>query len=348
VSLVLALFVGAAAGPARSFGEIPFKAERLSDRVLFIRSGESSVMSNVTAIAAADGLVIIDSHYKPRAGEKIRGLVEREFGRSDFAYLIYSHAGVDHMGGTPAFPKTVIVGHDSAVSTIDGLHKTLDDIDIREGMAPRLDLIKKRMEAGAADPREEARLRDARIYWGELTDLLAGGFRYSLPGVTFSDRMTLYMGDLRLELRYVTPGYSRSDILIHVPEEKLLVTGDIFLEHRVPLLNEKTDIARWEAVFRPFIDGEVEIRHITSCHGERLTLDDIRTQLDYLTDLWAAVAAARREGLTLEQAQKRLNLKDRYPHLSHLITRWASTPFDLHERNIEQAWKGSAAIFFPR
>jgi hypothetical protein len=183
------------------------------------------------------------------------------------------------------------------------------------------------------------KLKEAMLYWSEMTDLLASGFRYTKPSITFSDRITLRMGDVSLELRYCTPGYSESDIVIHVPQEKLLVTGDIFVKHRVPLFNEKTDLDRWKAVFKPFIDKEIEIKHIIGCHGELMTIDDIKAQLDYLDDLWEAVVASKQKGLTVEQAKQKLSFDKRYTHLHHLGTRWVSTPFDLHERNIEQVWK---------
>jgi len=319
--------------------EIPIKTQRLSDRVLFIRTGNSSVMSNVTAVATTDGIVMIDAHYKPAMGENIRSVVEDVFDRSDFAYLIYSHAGVDHIGGSPAFADAVIIGHQNCIDHIESLHKTIEDIDVKEGMAPRLKLIQEQIDAGTDDPSQMTKLEEALLYWSEMADLLASGFRYAKPSILFSERMNLQMGNLSFELCYCTPGYSKSDILIHVPQEKLLVTGDIFVKHRIPLFDERTDLDRWKAVFKPFIDKEIEIQHIIGCHGELMTIDDIGAQLDYLNDLWEAVNAAKREEWTLEQAKQKLSFNDRYAHLSHLETRWVSTPFDLHERNIEQVWK---------
>jgi glyoxylase-like metal-dependent hydrolase (beta-lactamase superfamily II) len=339
VWMSLTIFSGVLFLLAHTATEIPIEAQRLSDRILFIRTGESSVMSNVTAINTSEGIVLIDAHYKPEMGTKIRGIVEETFGRKDFIYLIYSHAGVDHMGGMAAFNDAVIVGHENCVSQINSLHQTLKDIDVRKGMAPRLKLIQDQIDRGPDNPSQVTKLEEALLYWGELTDLLASGFRYTKPSITFSDRLTLDMGDLILKLCYCTPGYSQSDIFIHIPQEKLLMVGDIFVKHRIPLLDEKTDIDRWKAVFQPFIGQSSEIRYIIGCHGDIMTTADIDMQLDYLSDLWEAVEAAKQGGLTLEAAQQRLSFKKCYAHLSHLDTRWVSTPFDLHERNIEQVWK---------
>lgn len=327
---------------ANGKSEIPFRTQRLSERVLFIKSGRSTVMSNATAIATSSGLVIVDAHYKPEWGRKIRQIAKEVFGPRNFLYLIYSHAGVDHMGGAGAFTDTILVGHDNCISRIDALHETLRTTDIHKAMAPRLSMIREQLNRALVDATEKIKLEEALLYWSELSDLTASGFRYAKPSVTFSDRMSLHLGNITLELYYCTPGYSYSDIFIHVPQEKLLIVGDIFTKHRVPLLDEKSDIERWRTLFRPFVEKEIEIRNIISCHGELMTVLELKAQLDYIKDLWEGVATSKQEGLTLEQIKEQFAFKKRYPHLSHLITRWVSTPFDLHERNIDQIWKGTA------
>jgi len=206
-------------------------------------------------------------------------------------------------------------------------------------MAPRLKLIRDRMEQGQESASDKIMLEESLLYWTELTELTAGKFQYLKPSITFSDRLSLHAGDLSIELQYCTPGYSDSDILIHVPEEKLLIVGDIFTKDRIPLLNEKSDIERWEALFRPFVEREIDIQHIVSCHGQPMTIPEVKAQLDYLRDLWDGVGDAYSEGLTLEEAKERLAFKKRFPHLQHLSTRWADTAFDLHERNIAEIWK---------
>ena len=174
----LILFIPAVVIPAHPAPEIPFETHRLSERVLFIKTGISPVMSNVTAIATSTGIVLIDAHYKPEIGKRIRDIVEKTFDRRDFSYLIYSHAGVDHMGGSGAFADAVIVGHDNGIHRIDSLHKTLESVDIREVMAPRLKLIRDRMEKGQESASDKIMLEESLLYWTELTELTAGKFQY--------------------------------------------------------------------------------------------------------------------------------------------------------------------------
>lgn len=319
--------------------EIPFRADRLSERVLFIKSGKSAIMSNSTAVATSRGLVIIDAHYKPECGQNIRRIVEKAFERDDFAYLIYTHAGVDHMGGAPAFPEATIVGHDRCITRIKGLRERLESVDIREILNPRLELLRAKMSAGPANEAERSKLDEALFYWSELCELLAAEFEYPQPTVTFDKDVVLHLGEITMKLHYNTPGYSESDILIHIPEEKLLVVGDIFNRDRIPLLNEKSDVKKWLALFEPFVNGKEEVRHIIGGHDEMMSPDELKAQYEYLKDLWEGVVAAKTEGLTLEKAKERFSYDKRYSHLSHLEIHWISTPDNLHERNIESIWK---------
>jgi len=336
--LCLFFLIPAPAARAQDSAEVPLTIQRLSESVLFIRTGASTVMSNVTAISTTEGIVLVDAHYSPGWGSRIREAVETSLERRDFKYVILTHAGVDHMGGVKAFQDAVLVGHDNTIARIDFLHETVDTIDAREGLAPRLRLIQEELDAGPLDASRRVNLEESLLYWRELGDLLASGLRYQEPTITFSEGMTLRLGGHTLALRYCTPGYSQSDAFVYVPEEKLLIVGDIFVKHRIPLLDAMTDLERWRSVFRPFMEGEVDVRHIIGAHGDLLTLDDLKMQLEYLEDLWAAVTSGREEGMTLEEAKTEFSFQGRYPHLAHLITAWAGYPVDLHERNIEQIW----------
>lgn len=269
--------------------DIPFCANRLSERVLFIKSGNSAVMSNSTAIATSRGLVVIDSHYKPECGQNILRLVEKAFERDDFTCLIYTHAGVDQMGGASAFPEALVVGHANCMSHINGLCDRLKSVDIREIIEPRLKLIKAKINAGPADEVKRFKQDEALFYWSELCEMLASGFEYRKPTLTFEEDLTLYLGDVTIKLRYCTPGYSESDTLIYIPEEKLLVVGDIFNRDRIPLLHEKSDVKRWLDLFKPFIEGTEEVRYIIGGHDEMISLDELKAQYEYLRDLWEGV-----------------------------------------------------------
>jgi glyoxylase-like metal-dependent hydrolase (beta-lactamase superfamily II) len=57
-----------------------------------------------------------------------------------------------------------------------------------------------------------------------LADTLSMG----LPSFTFDDRVRLYFGDKTLDLYWLGRGHTDGDLVIHLPDERLILTGDLF------------------------------------------------------------------------------------------------------------------------
>ncbi|WP_111734379.1 MBL fold metallo-hydrolase [Roseovarius amoyensis] len=51
------------------------------------------------------------------------------------------------------------------------------------------------------------------------------------PTTTFSDRMTVYLGNRRVDLMHLGRAHTAGDIVIHVPDENVMFTGDIVEYH---------------------------------------------------------------------------------------------------------------------
>jgi cyclase len=49
-----------------------------------------------------------------------------------------------------------------------------------------------------------------------------------LPNITIDDYLRVYHGDFVLDLHYLGRGHTDGDIVIHLPEERIVVTGDLF------------------------------------------------------------------------------------------------------------------------
>ncbi len=51
------------------------------------------------------------------------------------------------------------------------------------------------------------------------------------PTTTFSDQMTVYLGSRRIDLMHLGRAHTAGDIVIHVPDENVMFTGDIVEAH---------------------------------------------------------------------------------------------------------------------
>lgn len=56
------------------------------------------------------------------------------------------------------------------------------------------------------------------------------------PTVTFPDRLTVHVGDQQLHLMHFGPAHTTNDIVVHIPEHRLLFTGDIVFNGGTPFV----------------------------------------------------------------------------------------------------------------
>jgi glyoxylase-like metal-dependent hydrolase (beta-lactamase superfamily II) len=300
---------------------------------------------NLTAIQTQKGLVIIDTEMSPRIMAPIKERIERVFGRSDWAYVINTHAHDDHAGGNSLFKGAVIVGHDNLAADMQWLIRRQTEPEWKRKELDRADQLIRNLRAflpQVARNRGQTRMVEGEIKFWELhTQDLQEGYEVVKPSLTFSDKHTLDLGDLQLELVFFGKGHSLSDILIYVPQERLLVSGAIAYQRaHVPEIGAQTelqDVQRFLAVLDRFLADDVKIDHVVPSHSPPLLKKDLIPVRDYYQRMLVGVRAAQQEGLTLEQATARLALRTSFPALRE--TPPGGWSYGMHERNIKNLWR---------
>lgn len=61
--------------------------------------------------------------------------------------------------------------------------------------------------------------------------------RLPLPNETFYTRMGLSSGALQVDLYYFGPAHTDGDVVIHIPEDRVAIVGDLFFKDREPLIH---------------------------------------------------------------------------------------------------------------
>ena len=99
--------------------------QRINEKTILIGLGADAV----TAIATQKGIVVIDAGITSSLTAKYRKIMEQEFGRNDFAYLINTHGHHDHTGGNRVFKDAKITGHENCLKEISGQRKDPDKVN---------------------------------------------------------------------------------------------------------------------------------------------------------------------------------------------------------------------------
>ena len=319
------------------------RIERLSDRVV-IGYWLGTGRMNIVAIKSQKGLAVIDTGMSPRVMAPVKEAIERALGRDDWAYVINTHAHMHHAGGNCLFKDAVIIGHDNLPKDMQWLiNKQIDESAKRQALdynAKTIRNLQALLRQVARNRFQAERVRGEIRFYQLNTQDVEDGFEIVKPTVTFSDEYTLDLGDVRLELVYFGKGHSLSDILIHIPQERLLVTGAIvYLRGHLPGISERAelkDVHRYIAVLDRFLDENVKIDHVLPSHSPMLTRTDLRYVRDYYRAMLDGIRSAQQQGLTLGQAQERFAVHKRFPHFfQRQSAQWAKAKQD---RNIKVLW----------
>jgi glyoxylase-like metal-dependent hydrolase (beta-lactamase superfamily II) len=284
-----------------------FRVQRLTERVLVFTEA-TPWQSNHVVVVGANGLVLVDPGHTALMGRLIREAVAKELGRDRFAYVIDTHGHWGHTWGNAAFPEALVVGHDQALLTIEADRVNLERrAEFFRGQLEDAQLRLAELDAGSEEAHETVIERDHldRVVRG----LGEHGFTIEAPQLTFSDRLTLDLGDLSLEMFFLGGGHSQSDIAIMIPEEKVLLMGCFFLERGpLPIFGAQTvlDPDRWLTVLDALLENEGDIEHVVLGQHTVWPRDRLVAMRDYMAGLWSEVKAVEAEGVDFETAMGQL------------------------------------------
>lgn len=95
------------------------------------------------------------------------------------------------------------------------------------------------------------------------------------PTETFEDEYIVDMGDFRIEARYLGPAHSPGDIVIWLPDQRLVIAGDMAFHERMLPIFENTHTAdwleTWDTGFEP-----LGATYVIPGHGHPTNMDQVR------------------------------------------------------------------------
>jgi glyoxylase-like metal-dependent hydrolase (beta-lactamase superfamily II) len=316
----------------------PVNSRWLSDRVFLTWSCDYFQGTNMAVVRTADGLLIIDTGLSPTMVRRQRELVERELGRRDFRYLINTHMHNDHAFANEVFPEATVVAHGNSVAALQR------ELDARPELLERLRRGRDRYGEWASetspDSTDGKHAREGVAAFGMGIADLEAGFTPRFPTVTFENRHTLPFGDVRFELFDFTGLHSESDILILVPEERMLFTGDVFWGGRLPLLQDVSqgDFQRLLDNWNAILETAPDLTTMVPGHSDvPLTVEQFREMYQYFTRLWADVRAAKEAGTPLMRFLLQHAFRERYPEVADYT--FVSRDYNLHQHNVYVLWQ---------
>jgi len=131
---------------------------------------------------------------------------------------------------------------------------------------------------------------------------LQGRYTVTPATLTFSDRCSLDLGDVRLELSACGRAHSDSDILVYVPGEKALLTGDLFCgpDHPCFAVSPLVDVPGLASRIERVLDDPAGLETVIPGHGPLLTRADLVRLLGMMRERQAEFDGRRSAAATLD------------------------------------------------
>jgi len=124
------------------------------------------------------------------------------------------------------------------------------------------------------------------------------------PTVTFTDRMTLYLGKRRVDLMFLGRAHTAGDIVAHVPDAGVVFSGDIVEYHSACYCGD-AHFTDWPATLRKI--GALRPEALApgrggALVGESKVAEALTLTGDFLASVYAPVARVALGGGTLKEA----------------------------------------------
>lgn len=242
---------------------------------------------NSSYIITTEGAVVIDPPQLPTNAVKLRERIEET---CPVRYVINTEHHVDHIFGNYYF-----TGAGTVVSHIGVFDRFM--MTEKSGFDP-YDYAK---EAIPMDDPEGASIFPEREAYFEACNK---------PSVTFDKNMTIRVGEHTLELIHA-PGHTPGQIYIHVPEERIVFTGDTIFNQCQTWLHE-SDVRGWLLALDML--AELDVDCMVPGHGPVCTKNEINMQRALLHEWISIIAGGLSKGWSKEECLEAVNLiKNRMP-----------------------------------
>jgi len=252
---------------------------------------------NTGIIIGDDGVMVIDTQATPDMAQDVIRRV-REVTDKPIKYVVLSHYHAVRVMGASAYNAEHIIASQATYDLI--VERGQFDFDSEVGRFPRL------FQGVESVP---------GLTW---------------PTLTFETSMTLWMGKRRVELKHIGRGHTKGDIVVWLPEEKVLFSGDLVEFGATPYTGDAY-LSDWPQTLANV--RALGPEKLVPGRGDALTTPEtveaaISGTQDFLTQMFESVKKGRAEGKELNEIYTE-TYKVLQPQFGHWVIFDHCLPFDI-------------------
>jgi glyoxylase-like metal-dependent hydrolase (beta-lactamase superfamily II) len=269
------------------------KVSQLAPGVFFWQ-GDTSIRrpANCTWVLFKDYVVVIDANFPWGAREILPEI--KKTTNLPIRFVFNTHYHADHAFGSGVFMEagaTIVCSRECGAES-----RSKGEADWRNQVFSRAE----RPTSSVHDKEVAAETREK-------------GYRLEHPTLLFDETLAFDDGERRLELTLMGPGHSKGDAVAYLPKEKILVTGDLCVNWTSGnnVGDRDADHDNWIRALDKLAQWDAKI--VVPGHGRPGTVDTLRGQRAYLSDMVEQVRAGIKASKTADQLAKELDLSRHQP-----------------------------------
>ena len=292
-----------------------FAVQQLADGVYaVIRKDPPGLMvdANNVFIVNEDDVVVVDANGAPAITREVLAAL-RTITPKPVTAVINTHYHDDHIRGNSvyrdAFPGVAFIAHAFAGEYLPG-QGAVNRKNFLEGAPPFVTELRGMLKdgkslMGGALTAEERTSMASDIDLADLVLRDGAAADTVLPTATVTDRLTLKRGGRTIEILHMGKGHTAADLVVHLPQERVVVTGDLVV-WPVPLVGDpQSHVGTWPAA----LEAIRALNPVTIVPGHGPVMRDDR-YLATLSGMFASISrqaheAVARRGIAGGGAQER-------------------------------------------
>ncbi|AIQ65337.1 cyclase [Paenibacillus stellifer] len=271
-------------------GSDHFRLNYIADRVIAaIAVPGTGSLGNAAIIDLGDTTLVVDTFSTIQAAEDLKAAAEYLTG-NPVSYVINTHWHSDHTSGNQVFLPAAHIISTSTTREIMNTFARDRLAQYRENTEQLYQAIEEFKEQIQQETDEKLKREMA---WENASDRefmkMLPNLVHSLPTITFDQQMTIHGSNRSIQLITFGGGHTQSDAIVYIPEDKIVVIGDLVLSKHHPVLTYANP-QEWLNILEQIELLDVET--IVPGHGEVCSLQELHEVKGYITDIMAIVTEA--------------------------------------------------------
>ncbi len=278
---------------SQSFDSPHFTLEHIGDGIYAaIHKPGGQAICNAGFVDLGEEVLVFDSFLSTAAALDLKQAIKELIGKP-VRWVVNSHSHNDHIRGNQVFSPGASIISSSEIRDYLVIHGK-EEAEEEQSHAPgRLAFYQGKMQEAQTEEEEQF----ARMWIGYFEAMVETfpDLVITLPDVVFNDTIILYGSKRSATLIEFQQGHMESDIVLYLPEEQILFTGDLVFKEMHPYLADGNPAGLKQTLSTLL---EWPVNTVVPGHGDVGKKEDIQAMIRYIDMAESMAGELKMQGKT--------------------------------------------------